>query len=170
VAHRSWQSQDVGFAHTVLPIGSRGLAVQTEEAVAQNCKDWPKRDWVWDIRDETAPVVLSALPPPADFDALCKQGGRFGAHNIAQNRPEGRQLARTVVGSFFAGGVRAYSIANPYSPVEIGFLVDAPPAGNTSRSIQINDVFVDENGLIYANDRFAGGLDIIRYNGPVPLD
>jgi hypothetical protein len=170
VAHRSWQSLDVGFAHTVLPIGSRGLAVQTEEAVAQNCKDWPKRDWVWDIRDETAPVVLSVLPPPADFDALCKQGGRFGAHNIAQNRPEGRQLARTVVGSFFAGGVRAYSIANPYSPVEIGFLVDAPPAGNTSRSIQINDVFVDENGLIYANDRFAGGLDIIRYNGPVPLD
>jgi hypothetical protein len=170
VAHRSWQSLDVGFAHTVLPIGSRGLAVQTEEAVAQNCKDWPKRDWVWDIRDEKAPVVLSALPPPGDFDALCKQGGRFGAHNIAQNRPEGRQLARTVVGSFFAGGVRAYSIANPYSPVEIGFLVDAAPQGNISHSIQINDVFVDENGLIYANDRFAGGLDIIRYTGPVPLD
>ena len=165
-----WVILDVGFAHTVLPIGSRGLAVQTEEAVAQNCKDWPKRDWVWDIRDEKAPVVLSALPPPGDFDALCKQGGRFGAHNIAQNRPEGRQLARTVVGSFFAGGVRAYSIANPYSPVEIGFLVDAAPQGNISHSIQINDVFVDENGLIYANDRFAGGLDIIRYTGPVPLD
>ena len=116
VAHRSWQSQNVGFAHTVLPIPSRGLAIQTEEAVEANCKDWPKRDWVWDISRETAPVVLSVMPPPADFDALCKQGGRFGAHNIAQNRPEARQLTRTVVGSFFNGGVRAYSIANPHDP------------------------------------------------------
>jgi len=170
VAHRSWQSQDVGFAHTVLPILSRGLAIQTEEAVEQNCRDWPKRDSVWDISHEAAPVVLSVLPPPADFDALCKQGGRFGAHNIAQNRPEARQLSRTVVGSFFNGGVRAYSIADPHAPKEIGFLVDAPPKGNASHSIQINDVYVDENGLIYANDRFSGGLDIIRYTGSVPLE
>ena len=172
VAHRSWQSQDVGFAHTVLPIPSRGLAIQTEEAVDANCKDWPKRDWVWDISNEKAPVVLSVMPPPADFDALCKQGGRFGAHNIAQNRPEptARKLSRTVVGSFFNGGVRAYSIANPHDPQEIGFLVDAPPKGNASHSIQINDVYVDENGLIYANDRLSGGLDIIRYTGSVPLE
>src|SRR5258708_363843 len=55
IAHRSWQSQNVGFAHTVLPIPSRGLAIQTEEAVETNCKDWPKRDWVWDISNEKAP-------------------------------------------------------------------------------------------------------------------
>jgi hypothetical protein len=170
VTHRSWQSQDIGFAHTVLPIASRGLAIQTEEAVEANCKDWPKRDWVWDISNEAAPVVLSVMPPPADFDALCKQGGRFGAHNIAQSRPEARQLSRTVVGSFFNGGVRAYSIANPHDPQEIGFLVDAAPKGNASHSIQINDVYVDENGLIYANDRLSGGLDIIRYTGSVPLE
>ncbi|HVY15121.1 MAG TPA: hypothetical protein VHB27_07840 [Rhodopila sp.] len=172
VAHRSWQSLDVGFAHTVLPIPSRGLAIQTEEAVENNCKDWPKRDWVWDISNETHPVVLAALPPPKDFDTLCKEGGRFGAHNIAQNRPDptARQLTKTVVGSFFAGGVRAYSIADPHAPVEIGYLVDAPPKGNATHSIQINDVYVDENGLIYANDRLTGGLDIIRYTGSVPLE
>lgn len=172
VAHRSWQSQDVGFAHTVLPIPSRNLAIQTEEATASNCKDWPKRDWVWDISNEKAPVVQSVLPPPADFDALCKQGGRFGAHNIAQNRPDptARNLKNTVVGSFFNGGVRAYSIADPHSPHEIGFLVEAPPKGNATHSIQINDVYVDENGLIYANDRLSGGLDIIRYTGSEPLE
>ena len=172
VAHRSWQSQDVGFAHTVLPIPSRGLAIQTEEAVEANCKDWPKRDWVWDISNEKAPVALSVMPPPADFAALCKQGGRFGAHNIAQNRPDptAAQSEKTVVGSFFNGGVRAYSIADPHDPKEIGFIVDAPPKDNASHSIQINDVYVDENGLIYANDRFSGGLDIIRYTGSVPLE
>ena len=171
VAHRSWQSQDVGFAHTVLPIPSRNLAIQTEEATAANCKDWPKRDWVWDIANEKAPVVEAVLPPPADFDALCKQGGRFGAHNIHQNRPDptAAHLKNTVVGSFFNGGVRAYSIADPHAPKEIGFIVDAPPKDNVSHSIQINDVYVDEHGLIYANDRFSGGLDIIRYTGSVPL-
>jgi hypothetical protein len=172
VVHRSWQSQDVGFAHTVLPIPSRGLAIQTEEAVEANCKDWPKRDWVWDIANENAPIVLSVMPPPADFDALCKQGGRFGAHNIHQNRPDATaaHLKNAVVGSFFNGGVRAYSIANPHDPQEIGFIVDAPPKGNASHSIQINDVYVDEHGLIYANDRLSGGLDIIRYTGSVPLE
>ena len=172
IAHRSWQSQNVGFAHTVLPIPSRGLAIQTEEAVEANCKDWPKRDWVWDISNEKAPVVLSVMPPPADFAALCKQGGRFGAHNIAQNRPDptARNLKQTVVGSFFNGGVRAYTIADPHDPKEIGFIVDAPPAGNATHSIQINGVYVDETGLIYANDRLSGGLDIIRYTGSVPLE
>jgi hypothetical protein len=172
LAHRSWQSQDVGFAHTVLAIPSRHLAIQTEEAIGEKCKDWPKRDWVWDISNEQAPIALSVLPPPADFDALCKAGGRFGAHNIHQNRPDATaaHLSKTVVGSFFNGGVRAYSIADPHAPVEIGYLVDAAPPGNPSYTIQINDVYVDEHGLIYANDRFTGGLDIIRYTGPVPLE
>jgi hypothetical protein len=140
--------------------------------VQNNCKDWPKRDWIWDISDEKKPIVLAALPPPADMAALCKQGGRFGAHNIAQNRPDptARTLKNTVVGSFFAGGVRAYSIADPHAPKEIGYLIDAPPKGNATHSIQINDVYVDENGLIYANDRLTGGLDIIRYTGSVPLE
>jgi hypothetical protein len=75
-----------------------------------------------------------------------------------------------VVGSFFNGGVRAYSIENPYAPVEIGYLVDAAPPGNATHTIQINDVYVDEHGLIYANDRLSGGLDIIRYTGSVPLE
>jgi hypothetical protein len=171
IAHRAWQSQDVGFAHTVVAIPSRNLAIQSEEAVDTNCKDWPKRDWVWDISNEQAPFVLSVLPPPTDFAALCKAGGRFGAHNIHQNRPDATaaHLTKTVVGSFFNGGVRAYSIENPNAPVEIGYLVDAPPPGNATHTIQINDVYVDENGLIYANDRLSGGLDIIRYSGSVPL-
>ena len=172
ISHSSWQSQGYGFAHTVLAIPSRHLAIQTEEATAVNCKDWPKRDWLWDISNEKAPVVLSVMPPPTDFNALCEAGGRFGAHNIHQNRPDATaaHLTKTVVGSFFNGGVRAYSIDNPNAPVEIGYLVDAAPPGNPTHTIQINDVYVDEHGLIYANDRLTGGLDIIRYSGTVPLE
>jgi hypothetical protein len=88
------------------------------------------------------------------------------------NRPIGtsRTLDQTVVGSYFGGGVRAYSISDPNRPEEIGYLVPKAPAGNATHTIQINDVYVDENGLIYANDRLMGGLYIIRYTGSVPLN
>jgi len=171
VMHRSWQSLGNGFAHTLVAIPSRNLMIQSEEATGANCKDWPKRDWVWDISDEKSPIPLAVFPPPADSSALCKAGGRFGAHNINLNQPvsTARTLTKTVVGSWFNGGVRAYSIEDPHHPVEIGYLIDAAPPGNASHTIQINDVYVDENGLIYANDRLSGGLDIIKYTGAVPL-
>ena len=172
VARRSWQSMDEGFAHTVLAIPSRGLAIQTEEAIGAKCSDWPKRNWVWDISNEKHPVLLAALPPAKDQDALCQAGGRFGAHNIDMNRPHPNSLTlnNTVVGSYFNGGVRVYSIADPARPVEIGYVIPKAPPGNPSHTIQINDVYVDENGMIYANDRLTGGLYIIRYTGSVPLN
>jgi len=172
VAHRSWQSAGNGFTHTVLPIISRNLAIQSEEATENTCKDWPKRNWVWDISEEKHPIPLSVLPPADDQAVLCKAGGRYGAHNIHMNRPieTSRTLNRTVVGSYFNGGVRAYSIGDPNRPREIGYLIPPAPAQNPTHTIQINDVYVDENGLIYANDRLTGGLYVIRYNGTVPLN
>ncbi|HZK88636.1 MAG TPA: hypothetical protein VFC56_00670 [Stellaceae bacterium] len=172
IARRSWQSMDEGFAHTVVAIPSRGLAIQSEEAIGNKCSDWPKRDWVWDISNERHPVVLAPLPPAPDQAELCKAGGRFGAHNIDMNRPHPNSLTldNTVVGSFFNGGVRAYSIADPSHPTEIGYVIPKAPPGNPTHTIQINDVYVDEHGLIYANDRLTGGLYIIKYTGSTPLD
>jgi hypothetical protein len=172
ISHRSWQSAGNGFAHTLLPIPSRDIAIQTEEAILELCADWPKRNWVWDIKNETNPYPLAVFPPVANQDALCKAGGRFGAHNINMNKPTStsRTLNRTVVGSYFAGGVRIVSIADPSHPQEIGYMIPSAPPGNKTKTIQINDVYVDENGLIYANDRLDGGLYIMRYTGKVPLD
>ncbi|HZT88359.1 MAG TPA: hypothetical protein VFA12_10340 [Stellaceae bacterium] len=172
VAHRSWQSLDQGFAHTVLAIASRHIAIQSEEAIGNKCSDWPKRNWVWDISNEADPFPLAPLPPAHNQAALCSAGGRFGAHNIDMNRPiaTSRTLVNTVVGSYFNGGVRAYSIADPSRPVEIGYLIPQAPPANPTHTIQINDLYVDEHGLIYANDRLTGGLYIIRYTGSVPLD
>ncbi len=171
VSRATWQGFDLGFAHTLLPLFGRNLLVQTEEATLDRCADWPKRDWLMDMSDEQHPYPLSVLPPAADQPALCAAGGRFGAHNIHMNRPidTSRTLTQTVVGSWFNGGVRAYSIADPFHPVEIGYLVPKAPASNTIGTTQINDVYVDETGLIYANDRLDGGLYIIRYTGQTPL-
>jgi hypothetical protein len=172
IMRRSWQSLDQGFAHTVVAILSRGIAIQSEEAIGNECSDWPKRNWVWDISNELHPYPLAPFPPVHDETALCRAGGRFGSHNIDMNRPIGtsRTLTQTVVGGYFNGGVRAYSIADPSHPIEIGYVIPEAPPGNPTHTIQINDVYVDENGLIYANDRLTGGLYIIRYTGSVPLN
>jgi hypothetical protein len=53
---------------------------------------------------------------------------------------------------------------------ELGFYIPAAPPRNPSKTIQINHAIVGADGLIYANDRFAGGLYILRYTGSVPLD
>ena len=171
VSWRSWSEMGGAFAHTVIAIPSRKIAVQSEEAVADNCKDWPKRNFTWDIDDEKHPFLLAVFAPAAGQDALCKAGGRFGAHNIDLNKPQtptSKTLTQTVVGSYFNGGVRIQSIADPSHPVEIGYLVP-PTVPRNKSTIQINDVYVDENGLIYANDRDMGGLYIMRYTGTTPL-
>ncbi len=83
--------------------------------------------------------------------------------------PFSKTLTETVVGTFFSGGVRIYSIADPERPEEIAFHVPEAPPGNRTGAIQLNDVYVDEKGWIYANDRDTGGLYILEYTGPTSL-
>ena len=148
-----------GFTHTVLPLLSRGLMVVSDEAVRNAGEDWPKLVWVVDVRDETNPVPIATcpLPPVAEFK---DRGGRYGAHNLHENRPApGAWASETiVVGTFFNGGVRAFDLSDPFQPKEVAHHVPAAPRGSRIGAIQINDVFVDERGIVYAVDRFTGGL------------
>ncbi|MDQ1575822.1 MAG: hypothetical protein QOH55_972, partial [Microbacteriaceae bacterium] len=50
------------------------------------------------------------------------------------------------------------------APTEIGYCVPEAPRGRPA--IQFNDVFVDRDGLIYASDRFTGGLYIMELELP----
>jgi hypothetical protein len=154
-----------------MPVFGRNLLVAAEEAVRDLCQDWPKRVFMVDLADEENPRPLAAFPAPANLSELCKRGGRFGAHNIHVNRPGpySKNLKETVVGTFFAGGVRVYSIADPGQPEEIAFLIPEAPVGNRTGAVQLNDLYVDEKGWIYTNDRDTGGLYILEYTGPRPL-
>jgi hypothetical protein len=78
-------------------------------------------------------------------------------------------LKNTVVTAEFSGGIRIYSIKNPNAPQEIGYFAPSV-AGNKGGAIQMNDLLVGNDGIIYANDRFTGGLYILQYTGEVPLD
>lgn len=171
VSRISWQSLDTGYAHTFVPLLDRGLAILTQEATHEKCADWPRLVTIVDISNEARPYPVSTLPPPTNMAEACKGDYRFGSHNISQNQaPEVSPILKnTVVAAEFAGGLRIYSIKDPHAPKEIGYFAASVP-GNTAGAIEMNDMIVGKDGLIYANDRFTGGLFILEYTGKTPLD
>jgi hypothetical protein len=148
-----------GFTHTVLPLFGRDLYVVTDESIKDNGADWPKLVWLLDARDEANPVSVSVLPV-SGVTPLLRAGGRCGAHNVHENTPvPGAWKSEDVVlGTFFNAGVRAYDIRDPYAPREVAYFVPPAPAGAPAGTAQINDVFVDDRGIVFTVDRHAGGL------------
>ena len=151
-----------GFTHTTVPLFGRGLLAVTDEAVRDGGADWPKPLWLMDISVETNPTILGTAPLPVE--ELRHRGGRVGAHNLHENDPADAAWRSddVVVGAFFNGGVRAYDVRDPFHPREIAHLIPAAPPGSPAGAAQVNDVFIDELGLVYAVDRFTGGLYVIE--------
>jgi len=159
-----------GFTHTIVPLFDRGIALVSDEATGDEGTDWPKRYWVFDLREETNPVMISSFPVPEGFDELHRVGGRIGAHNLHENEPlpGSAVLVNTCVATWFSAGLRVYDIRDPFTPREIAaFLPETPPG---QRGCRISDVFVDDRGYIFAGDRSRGGLYILEYEGSIPLD
>jgi hypothetical protein len=153
-----------GFAHTVMPLrGGKYLAV-THEAVEDRCVDAPKLITFFDARDPQRLRQVSQAPLPGNTADLCAAGGRFGAHNVHENYPDEPVFRsdRLIVGSFFGGGVRVYDVRDIRHPREVAFDVPPAPEGSTVGTIQINDVYVDDRGVVFAVDRFGGGLYVLR--------
>ena len=151
-----------GFCHTVVPLFGRNLLVVSDESVRQAAQDWPKLVWIVDARreDKLVPIATCPLPPVSKFAG---RGGRFGAHNLHENRPGHWISEDVVVGTFFNGGVRAFDVRDPFQPKEIAAFV--PPALRKSpvKAAQINDVLIDERQILYTVDRVIGGLYILDF-------
>jgi len=54
--------------------------------------------------------------------------------------------------------VRACDVSDPFKPREVAWFVPDAPRGSKAGAVQINDVFIDERQIVYAVDRFTGGL------------
>jgi hypothetical protein len=152
-----------GFTHTVLPLFERNLIVVSDECIKEDGFDWPKLVWVLDGRAEANPVPISTLPAPP-HGTFAHRGGRFGAHNLHENRPgpTSWRSEQIVIGTFFNAGVRAYDVGNPYQPQEVAYFVPPAPPLSRAGAIQLNDVYVDERRIVYAVDRIIGGLYILE--------
>ena len=143
--------------HTACPLPGRDALVVTDECVESPSRiDYQVR--LVDISDERNPMVVSRLPvPEGDFKS---RGGRFGPHNVHEYRPGSYQSGETVFLTYFNAGVRVYDVSDLASPREIASFVPKAPPGQSA--IQMNDILVDDDGLIYATDRLAGGLYILE--------
>jgi hypothetical protein len=147
-----------GFTHTALPLFDKDILIVSDECNRDGGEDWPKMNWVVDMREETNLVPIGTLPMP-DLEEFGRRGGRFGAHNLHENRtgPSFRS-SKTVFATLFNAGLRAYDLSNPFAPQEIAHFIPEDPANSRVNCAQINDVFVDENQIVYCVDRFSGGL------------
>jgi hypothetical protein len=127
--------------------------------VEDRCADYPKLLWLMDGRTESNIVPLSTapMPPLAQF---CQRGGRFGAHNLHENDPVGTAWHSEdfLVGAFFNAGVRVFDVRDPFRPEDVACHVPTAPPRSPAGAVQINDVYVDERGVVYALDRHTGGL------------
>lgn len=163
VSHWSPHPPYPGFTHTVMPLFSRDLLVVADECVKDGGVDWPKLTWLVDARkeDNLVPIATFPLPPVEEFKG---RGGRYGSHNLHENRPGETSFKsdNLIFATFFSGGVRVFDLTNPLQPKEVAAYVPAAPQGSRAGSIQINDVFVDENAVVYAVDRHSGGLYIFE--------
>ena len=142
-----------------MPLFGPELLIVTDECTKDEGADWPKMTWVVDNRDETNPVPIATLPLPP-VEVFAKRGGRFGSHNLHENPPVkcAHRDDRIVLATFFNGGVRAYDLSNPYQPKEVAYFVPGAPKMSPKGSVQINDVYWDDRGIVFCVDRFAGGL------------
>ena len=161
VSHINYAPPFPGFTHTVLPLFNRDLMLVTQEAVRLNGEDYPKLMWMMDIRDETNPIIIGTLPMP-DTDDFFNRPGRFGAHNVYENQPGPTCFYsdNLIFATLFNAGVRVYDTSDPFHPEEVAYFVPDIPEGAPSNGI--NDVYVDENGIMYVVDRLKGGLYILE--------
>lgn len=163
--------------HTVLPLADRKIAIVNSEAIQESCDEGPLLAGILDISDPTKMSMLSYLPHPVPppgvpFRDFCDKGGRFGPHNVPQHlhakaaQKQGDILFQT----WFNAGLRAFDIADPRQPKEVGYFVPEPtkrygPLPFNRLVTNFEDVLVDARGNIYCSDRNSG-IWVVRYTGP----
>lgn len=169
VSHSNFSPPFSGGTHTALPLPERNLLVVADEATTVNCANGVPRIWIMDIRCPESPVPISTLPIPREID-YCHKGGKFGPHNLHENRPGSFQSSDIIFATYLNAGVRAYDLRDPFEPVELAHYVPPPPARmidsrpNAPAVVQSGDLFVDRDGLIYLTDPNAG-LYVLQFEG-----
>lgn len=160
VSQRNLSPPYGGCTHSVLPItreirGRKWMLV-TDEAMAEYCREEKKLLWIMDATEEKNLVPVATYSVPGDV--FCKQGGKFGAHNVHEDMT---LKDDEIHASWFSAGVRVVDVSNPYTPKEVAYYIPAFDK-KKQKVIQTNDLFVDERGLIYSIDRLAAGVHILE--------
>ena len=151
-----------GFTHTVLPLFSQEKLIVSDEAIQPGGRDWPKPVWVVDIHDETRPMIIGTLPSrpsPSSQPAAAASAPT----TCTRTTPSRRRYAATPSSTAPTSTPACASTTSPTPGRRRDRLLHpARPGAFPHGAAQMNDVYVDENGLIYAIERFTGGLYILQ--------
>lgn len=170
---------------------TRDIVVLASESTADNCLEAPHWSFLVDVTVENSktdsppgvfppkralpnpwqgPQVLStmAVDPRAGEKYprgnYCNRGARYGVHSSEENF-RNPFYGRVTFMAYFTGGVRAWDIREPQSPVEVAFYVPESNAFTEADGYMTNNLEVDNRGYIYAVDRNQAGMDILELHG-----
>lgn len=169
LAHRNWAPPFAGGTHTPLPLPGRGLAVVADEATSNRCAKGLAYTWIVDVRVPENPVTIATLPTPTGED-FCAKGGKFGPHNLHENRPGSFQSEELIFATWHNAGLRVFDISKAHEPREVAHYVPGPPEKivdirpGAELVVQSTDVFVEKDGTMYLTDT-NGGLTVLAYEG-----
>ncbi|HET7847799.1 MAG TPA: hypothetical protein VFL51_01940 [Pseudolabrys sp.] len=158
-----------GGAHTPLPLPGRKLVVLADEATSANCANGLAYTWIYDVREPSNPVSIATLPTPRE-ENYCAKGGKFGPHNLHENRSGSFQSEDLIFATYHNAGLRVFDISNAFEPKQVACFVPPPPERlmdirpGAAKVIQSCDVFVDKEARVYLTDTNAG-LYILQYEG-----
>ena len=168
-AHRNWCPPFAGGTHTPLPLPGRGLAVVADEATSNRCAKGLAYTWVLDVRAPDNPVTVATLPTPKEED-FCLKGGKFGPHNLHENRAGSFQSEELIFATYHNAGVRVFDISDAHEPREVASFVPPTPERivdirpGAELVTQSTDVFVAADGTVYVTDT-NGGLSVLAFGG-----
>ncbi|MFQ5850097.1 MAG: LVIVD repeat-containing protein [Candidatus Binatia bacterium] len=156
VSHVDWSPPYPSPTHTTLPMPGkfmgRDIMVVTDEEAHKLSPTPSAFLWVVDISDETRPIPVSTFIVPQDGES--NHGSRFGAHQPAE-----QVYGNILYVTWFVAGLRAIDFSNPYLPTEVGTYIPLP--GKGQKTVQSNDVFHRDDGLLFLIDRLDG-LEILE--------
>jgi hypothetical protein len=143
---------------------------------ANGCQETHQMVWFADISVEAKPMMVSNFSVPESSGNYCDRGVRFGAHSSNESTAPVFHKKLAFI-TYFAGGVRALDVRNPYHPREVGHFIPAMTEATEKRcfkidgqercttSIQSNNVETDDRGYIYVVDRANTGMHILELTG-----
>ena len=152
ISRQEWKPPYAHPAHTCLPIPFKlkgmDIMLMADEDVAKKEPAGPAFMWIYDIGDETRPRAIGSFQLD-HLDSGVPTRPTTGCH-----QPVEVVRGTDIPVAWFSEGLRIMDIANPHAPREVAFFKPDPPAGH-ERALA-NDVFQDDDGLIYLIDREQG--------------
>ena len=155
VSRLEWERGGGRHTHTGMPLPGRNLLAVTDEAV--NDVD-PTYFHMVDIADETRPRELSRWRPSQEV--FGKRGGRYGPHNLHENRPGAFQGEEILFMAAFNAGLHVMDVSDPANPRVKAYYV--PAASQRQTVCWTNDVLVATDGRIFITDRKTLGVHILE--------